>query len=69
MKASFCAGVAGLIDKDNYPSAMPRPSGFIAPCLPTKVARPPSGKSWVHEIKRDRYGTRAPHLKESLSCH
>ena len=44
-----------------------RPSGFIAPCLPSKVARPPSGPLWVHEIKRDRYGTRAPHLKESLS--
>jgi hypothetical protein len=44
-------------------------SGFIPPCLPTKVDRPPTGKLWVHEIKRDRYGTRAPHLKESLSCH
>jgi len=29
-----------------------RPSGFIEPCLPSKVARPPSGPSWVHEIKR-----------------
>jgi bifunctional non-homologous end joining protein LigD len=32
-----------------------RPSGFIAPCLPSKVARPPSGPFWVHEIKHDGY--------------
>jgi len=54
---------------DRCPPAMRRPSGFIAPCLPSKVSQPPSGPLWVHEIKRDRYGTRAPHLKESLSCH
>ena len=32
-----------------------RPSGFIAPCLPSKVARPPTGPLWVHEIKHDDY--------------
>ena len=32
-----------------------RPSGFIEPCLPTKVPRPPSGPLWVHEIKYDGY--------------
>jgi bifunctional non-homologous end joining protein LigD len=32
-----------------------RPSGFIEPCLPSKVARPPSGPSWVQEIKHDGY--------------
>jgi hypothetical protein len=32
-----------------------RPSGFIEPCLPSKVARPPSGLLWVHEIKHDGY--------------
>jgi bifunctional non-homologous end joining protein LigD len=31
------------------------PSGFIEPCLPSKVARPPSGPLWVHEIKHDGY--------------
>ena len=31
------------------------PSGFIAPCQPSKVARPPSGPLWVHEIKLDGY--------------
>ncbi|MBR0714788.1 hypothetical protein [Bradyrhizobium liaoningense] len=30
-------------------------SGFIAPCLPSKVALPPSGPLWVHEIKFDGY--------------
>ena len=32
-----------------------RPSGFIEPCLPSKVSRPPSGSLWVHEIKHDGY--------------
>jgi hypothetical protein len=30
-----------------------RPSGFIEPYLPSKVARPPSGPLWVHENKHD----------------
>ncbi|WP_426615354.1 hypothetical protein [Bradyrhizobium sp. McL0616] len=29
--------------------------GFIAPCLPSKVTRPPTGPDWVHEIKHDGY--------------
>ena len=32
-----------------------RPSGFIEPCLPSRVAQPPSGPLWVHEIKHDGY--------------
>ena len=32
-----------------------RPSGFIEPCQPSKVSRPPSGPLWVHEIKHDGY--------------
>ncbi len=31
------------------------PSGFIEPCQPWKVARPPTGRLWVHEIKHDGY--------------
>ena len=31
---------------------MALPSGFIKPCLPSKVSRPPSGSRWVHEIKQ-----------------
>src|SRR5947207_15696708 len=29
------------------------PAGFIAPCLPTKTDKPPSGDLWLHEIKHD----------------
>jgi bifunctional non-homologous end joining protein LigD len=29
------------------------PSGFIAPCLPTKTDKLPSGSQWLHEIKYD----------------
>jgi ATP-dependent DNA ligase len=29
------------------------PAGFIAPCLPTSAPLPPSGESWLHEIKHD----------------
>ena len=29
------------------------PAGFIAPCLPTKTDKPPSGSLWLHEIKHD----------------
>jgi bifunctional non-homologous end joining protein LigD len=29
------------------------PTGFIAPCLPTKAPQPPSGGLWFHEIKHD----------------
>ena len=31
------------------------PFGFIEPCRPTKVAIPPSGRLWLHEIKHDGY--------------
>jgi len=35
--------------------ARPRtlPTGFIAPCLPTKAHTLPSGSQWLHEIKHD----------------
>ena len=29
------------------------PAGFIAPCLPTKTDKLPSGGMWLHEIKHD----------------
>jgi hypothetical protein len=29
------------------------PPGFIAPCLPSNAAAPPSGKLWLHEVKHD----------------
>jgi bifunctional non-homologous end joining protein LigD len=32
-----------------------RPNGFIEPCIPTRAAKPPAGRDWVHEIKHDGY--------------
>jgi bifunctional non-homologous end joining protein LigD len=32
-----------------------RPPGYIEPCIPTRVSKPPVGPQWVHEIKRDGY--------------
>jgi ATP-dependent DNA ligase len=29
------------------------PAGFIAPCLPMKTTKLPSGGQWLHEIKHD----------------
>src|SRR6266702_3842845 len=29
------------------------PTGFIAPCLPSKTDKLPSGSQWLHEIKHD----------------
>jgi bifunctional non-homologous end joining protein LigD len=29
------------------------PAGFIAPCLPIKTDKFPSGSEWLHEIKHD----------------
>jgi bifunctional non-homologous end joining protein LigD len=39
----------------NIMLARPRtlPTGFIAPCLPTKAHTLPSGGLWLHEIKHD----------------
>ena len=28
-----------------------RPTGFIAPCLPSAAERPPAELGWIHEIK------------------
>ena len=36
-----------------YSAAMPLPRGFVRPCLPTKAPQPPSGDTWLHEIKHD----------------
>jgi hypothetical protein len=39
----------------NYRHMLQRslPAGFIAPCLPTKTDKLPSGSGWLHEIKHD----------------
>ena len=46
----------------------PCPSGFIAPCQPSKVARPPSGPLWVHEIKHDGYRLMVRKDGEQVRC-
>jgi bifunctional non-homologous end joining protein LigD len=35
--------------------AVPQPSGFIEPCIPTSAVKPPAGPGWMHEIKHDGY--------------
>jgi ATP-dependent DNA ligase len=35
------------------PCLRPLAAGFIAPCLPTKTDKSPSGGQWLHEIKHD----------------
>jgi bifunctional non-homologous end joining protein LigD len=29
--------------------------GYIEPCIPTRVDKPPVGPEWIHEIKHDGY--------------
>src|SRR4249920_3121285 len=44
------------------------PFGFVKPCLPTKVFRPPSGSLWVHEIKHDGYRLMARRDGSRVRC-
>jgi bifunctional non-homologous end joining protein LigD len=37
------------------PSRRTPPAGFILPCQPLLVDRPPAGSDWLHEIKHDGY--------------
>ena len=37
------------------PAAKRHPPGFIEPCIPTRVDKPPLGPQWIHEIKYDGY--------------
>src|SRR5258708_14341541 len=53
-----------------YPPAMTVrcPSGFIEPCTPSKVAIPPSGPLWVHEIKHDGYRLMVRRVGARVRC-
>jgi ATP-dependent DNA ligase len=42
------------------------PAGFIAPCLPTKTDKLPSGDLWLHEIKHDGFTRHFPLIAEAL---
>jgi ATP-dependent DNA ligase len=48
---------------------MRRPSGFIAPCLPSRAERPPSGPLWVHEIKHDGYRVMVRRDGQRIHCY
>jgi hypothetical protein len=47
------------------------PAGFIAPCLPTRTDKLPSGSQWLHEIPlscrlgRERGGVSQPPASEA----
>jgi hypothetical protein len=36
------------------------PAGFIAPCLPTKTDKLPSGSQWLNEIEDDGFSDHRP---------
>jgi ATP-dependent DNA ligase len=45
------------------------PAGFIAPCLPTKITRLPSGGLSLHEIKHDGFRvTSSAFYRLALAC-
>jgi bifunctional non-homologous end joining protein LigD len=37
------------------PTGKRRPTGFVEPCIPSLVSKPPEGPQWIHEIKHDGY--------------
>jgi bifunctional non-homologous end joining protein LigD len=43
------------------------PAGFIRPCQPLLVARPPAGPGWLHEVKHDGYRLLAHKQGERVS--
>src|SRR6516162_9008892 len=43
------------------------PAGFIVPCNPTLVDRPPKGPDWLHEVKHDGFQILACKLGERAS--
>jgi ATP-dependent DNA ligase len=45
------------------------PAGFIAPCLPNKAPRPPSGALWLHEIKHDGFRVMARKAGERVRLY
>ena len=51
LQLDFSASARYLI----YMLSDTRRPGFIEPCLPSPADHPPSGSSWIHEIKHDGY--------------
>jgi bifunctional non-homologous end joining protein LigD len=44
------------------------PSDFVGPCQPSRVARPPSGPFWIHEIKHDGYRLMVHRVGSRIRC-
>jgi bifunctional non-homologous end joining protein LigD len=44
------------------------PAGYIPPCLPSPAERPPSGASWLHEIKHDGFRLMARAMPSVCGC-
>jgi hypothetical protein len=47
---------------------MSLPLGFVPPCLPTKAPEPPSGQTWLHEIKHDGFPRHRPQGEQARSA-
>jgi hypothetical protein len=45
-----------------------RPTGFIAPCLPSAAERPPGEPGWIHEIKHRGYRVMARRSSAACGC-
>jgi bifunctional non-homologous end joining protein LigD len=45
------------------------PPGFVPPCLPTKAPEPPTGATWVHEIKHDGFRVIARKTGERVTLY
>jgi bifunctional non-homologous end joining protein LigD len=41
-----------MLSRTSHPS---KRLGYIEPCIPTRVDKPPVGPQWIHEIKHDGY--------------
>jgi ATP-dependent DNA ligase len=53
-RVEFVLSAASFSNRSPAMLRMPvLPAGFIAPCLPTKTDKLPSGSDWLHEIKHD----------------
>jgi hypothetical protein len=43
------------------------PAGFVAPSLPIKTEKLPSGSQWLHEIKHDVFGLSLAYRRRHFS--
>jgi ATP-dependent DNA ligase len=71
-KRTLCIGKVAIAVAQLYLVRMLQrtlPAGFIAPCLPIKADRLPSGGQWLHEIKHDGFRvTGSAFYRLALAC-